>query len=112
VADIREFPQMPDVDRLLRLAIAERRLVSFTLKGFNRRAEPHDYGVINGVAKLFFYQVGGQSGSGKPVGWRWAVLTEIRRLQILDEHFPGPRDTASGQHVHWDRLMASVSRET
>ena len=58
------------VDRLLREAIADRRLVSFTLHGRPRVAEPHDYGLIKGIATLFFYQTGGESNSGKPLGWR------------------------------------------
>ena len=95
---------------LIRDAIRQRRLIAFTLTGLPRRAEPHDYGTINGVARLFFYQVGGRSTSGPPVGWRWALLTDMRNIQVLDEEFDGPRDTGSSRHVHWDVLLASVSR--
>ena len=42
---------------LLRAAIAERRLVTFTFDGFQRKAEPHDYGILDGVPTLFFWQV-------------------------------------------------------
>jgi hypothetical protein len=56
------------LDRLLRVAIAEKRLVSFTLHGRSRIGEPHDYGVIKGVTTLFFYQTAGESNSGKPIG--------------------------------------------
>lgn len=58
-------------DQLICAAIAERRLVTFTLDGFRRIAEPHDYGIIDGAPRLFFYQVGGESRSGRPIGWRW-----------------------------------------
>ena len=44
------------VDRILRRAIAARRLVTFVLDDRRRIAEPHDYGVIDGVPRLFFYQ--------------------------------------------------------
>jgi hypothetical protein len=98
-----------DVDRLLRTAIQERRLVAFTLHGHHRRAEPHDYGIIGGIAKLFFYQVGGASRSGRPVGWRWAVIPDIADLAILDA---GTRPTPSGKHIAWDTLFASVSHRT
>jgi hypothetical protein len=67
--------------------------------------------VIGGVHKLFFYQVGGGSRSGRPVGWRWGVLDEIQELTLLDEHFAGARDTHTERHAHWDRLLASVSRD-
>src|SRR5262245_7453416 len=99
------------MDRSLRAAIADRRLVEFTLGGLPRVAEPHDYGIIAGVAKLFFYQVGGQSRSASPNGWRWAELTKIEGLRTLHdrERFAGTRPTASGRHVHWDVLFATVS---
>ena len=96
-------------DRLLRMAIAERRLVTFTLHGLTRRAEPHDYGIIGGVGRLFFYQVGGQSHSGRPIGWRWATVSEISNLEVLSQTFGGTRPAASGRHVHWDTLIATVS---
>lgn len=98
-----------DVDRVLRLAITERRIVTFTLHDLPRRAEPHDYGMIDGVARLFFYQVGGRSRSGRPVGWRWAVVSEMSDLAMLDERFTGARPSPTGRHVDWDLLFASVS---
>ena len=98
-----------DTDRLLRVAIGERRLVTFMLNGFPRIAEPHDYGIMRGVAKLFFYQVGGQSSKPPPVGWRLGELAGISQLNILDDRFSGPRPVRSGRHIQWDRLLATVS---
>jgi hypothetical protein len=106
------WPAADTVDRLLRTAIAERRLITFTFHGLNRRAEPHDYGIINGVARLFFYQVGGQSRSGRPVGWRWATASEITDVALLDDTFAGSRPAASGRHIQWDRVIATVSPRT
>jgi hypothetical protein len=97
-------------DQLLRTAIADRRLIAFTLDGCKRIAEPHDYGVMNGSTRLFFYQVGGESRSGKPIGWRWAELPKIEAPRLLDDRFPGARPAPSGKHIRWDRLYASVSR--
>jgi hypothetical protein len=99
-----------DVDRQLRAAISERRIVTFVLHDLPRRAEPHDYGTIDGVTKLFFYQVGGRSRSGRPVGWRWAVVRDISNLKVLDVRFAGTRPSPSGRHVKWDALFATVSR--
>jgi hypothetical protein len=96
-------------DTLLRTAIAEKRLVSFMLSGCRRVAEPHDYGLINGVATLFFYQVGGESRSAKPIGWRWGVLSKLSHVQLLEERFAGSRPAPSGKHIQWDVLFASVS---
>jgi|SRR5687767_6826077 len=102
-----------DVDGLLRSAIQERRIVAFTLHRLHRRAEPHDYGIVGGVPKLFFYQVGGRSRSGRPVGWRWAKLEEIEHLTVLEETFAGSRATGSERHIEWTVLFATVSgRET
>jgi hypothetical protein len=99
----------PGADRLLRLAIRERRVVKFVLDGCERIAEPHDYGIMNGTKRLFFYQVGGQSRSGRPQGWRWAQLKKIEDLQVLEQHFRGPRSAPSGQHVSWDERFATVA---
>jgi hypothetical protein len=102
-------PLIASADQLLRAAIANKRLVSFTLDGRRRIAEPHDYGIINGVGRLFFYQIGGESRSGRPLGWRWGNLSKISEVQILDERFSGPRPAPSGRHIHWDVLIATVS---
>ncbi len=101
---------MPDADfdKLLRKAIRERRLIAFFLDQRARLAEPHDYGLIDGEPRLFFYQVGGESRSGPPVGWRWAVLSKVSELHLLDEHFPGPRPVPSGRHVKSQRLFATA----
>jgi hypothetical protein len=98
-----------DTDRILRSAIADRRLISFELNGYPRIGEPHDYGVIKGVRKLFFYQVGGKSSSGRPVGWRWAEIAKISELRILERQFAGARPAPSGRHTQWDELIATVS---
>jgi hypothetical protein len=102
-------PLKADADQLLRAAIATKRLVSFTLDGCLRIAEPHDYGIMNGVGQLFFYQRGGESRSGRPLGWRWGKLSKISEVKILAERFGGPRPAPSGRHIHWDVLIATVS---
>lgn len=101
--------ELRELDRLLRQAITEKRLVAFSLGGCDRVAEPHDYGVLGGVAKLFLYQVGGASRSGQPLGWRWAELPKMSGLRLLDDHFPGSRAIPTGRHHQWDVLYASVS---
>ena len=90
-------------------AIAARRLITFVLHGHRRLAEPHDYGVIGGSKRLFFYQVGGESRSGRPLGWRWADLSEVSQVDVLERVFRGPRVTHTGRHLTWDRLIATVS---
>jgi carbonic anhydrase len=103
-----DLPQA-DTDRLLSTAVAERRIVTFMLDECRRIAEPHDYGIIDGEARLFFYQIGGASRSGPPIGWRWGKLPKISALKILADRFPGPRPAPSGHHIQWDVLIATVS---
>lgn len=102
---------LENLHTLLQTAIAERRVVTFTLDGFHRVAEPHDYGLIDGERRLFFFQIGGRSRSRPPIGWRWAKpISKISQLHVLDQHFAGPRPASTGQHMRWDTLFASVSR--
>ena len=85
--------------------------MAFNSKGCERIAEPHDYGVIGGVRKLLYYQVGGRSKSGAPSGWRWAEAEEMAGVKILRERFAEPRPAPTGRHVKWERLFASVSKD-
>ena len=100
------------IDKQLRTAIGERRVIAFKLDGFARIAEPHDYGVVEGERRLFFYQLGGESRSGRPLGWRWAKLSKIAELQLLERRFRGTRPAPSGRHVEWEQVLASVSRRS
>jgi len=103
-------PALPqDLERKLCDAIADRHIVTFVLEGHARLAEPHDYGVIGGRKRLFFYQVGGSSRSARPFGWRWAELTKISDFQVTADRFAGPRAVPSDRHVKWDQVIASVS---
>jgi hypothetical protein len=95
------------IDSQLRFAITGKRLVTFKADGCLRKAEPHDYGLFKGVARLFYYQIGGESRSGKLPGWRWVKVARISDLTITDEPFAGPRPVG-GKHVAWDKVFASV----
>jgi hypothetical protein len=101
-----------DTERLICEGIRNRHLIRFVLEGCPRIAEPHDYGIIAGEHRLFFYQTGGASRSGRPLGWRWGSLLRISNLSLLDQHFAGARPVPSGRHQRWDHLIASVSRPT
>jgi hypothetical protein len=37
------------------------------------------------------FQISGASDSGEPYGWKLLRVDEIRGLDILEEHFSGPR---------------------
>jgi len=97
------------VDRAIREAIGARRLIRFVLDGFERVAEPHDYGVRGGRTMLLAYQVGGGSKSGRLPDWRWVEVERMRNVRVLDEEFAGNRPAPSGKHSSWDTIYLRVS---
>jgi len=100
---------VPDrkLDRLLRTAIEQTRLLQLRYHDKNRIVEPHDYGEHNGVIKLLTWQVAGSS-SGPLPNWRWMETDHISDAQLLDQTFPGGRPAASGKHHKWDKLFLRV----
>ncbi len=95
------------LDTAIRRAIERRRLIQFVYKTKQRIVEPHDYGIKDGVAKLFTFQVGGQSSEKLP-NWRWVDVGGISDLQILEKAFPGGRGSTSRKHHKWDQIFARV----
>ncbi|WP_447977384.1 hypothetical protein [Candidatus Nitrospira bockiana] len=94
---------------MLCFAIANKRMIAFDYQSYPRIAEPHDYGILGGVERLFIYQVDGGSKSGRLPDWRLVDVAGITRLRVLDEMFPGGRAVPSGQHKQWDHLFRRVS---
>jgi len=100
------------LDQLLRKAIAEKHLLRFSYKASERIAEPHDYGVQNGIVRLLCWQVGGKS-KGRIPGWRWVDVDGIENCEMLGRTFGGNREVASGNHHRWDEVFIRVgSRQT
>jgi hypothetical protein len=94
-------------DTSLRFAIANKRLIAFYYNAKWRIAEPHDYGLKNGGAKLLIYQVRGES-STVVRGWKLLDLSRIEQLAVLVDTFRGTRARPDQHHVHWDELFARV----
>ncbi len=103
-----ELPQSTDAQ--LRLAIANKRLIRFRYHGVPRVAEPHDYGVHNGITRLLVYQLRGpvRSARGNAIGWRLLDLSKLEDCVALDDTFPGSRGPAHRQHLVWEVLHARV----
>jgi len=101
--------EQPLIYDLLVFAINNKRLITFQYQGRQRTAEPHDYGIADGIRKLLIYQIRGESKTKSIPGWKLLKENEIRRLKILEESFPGGRTVPSGQHKKWDRLFIRVS---
>ena len=96
-----------DLDQLLRSAIEHKQLIRFTYKGNERVVEPHDYGIQNGIVRLFCWQVGGKSSNRIP-GWRMIDVAGIQNCEMLDKHFAGNREV-SGRHHRWDEVFIRVA---
>jgi hypothetical protein len=96
------------IDDLLRAAISQRRQIRFCYGGTERVAEPHDYGIQNGRARLLAYQTGGRSNSGRLPAWRLVDVDGITQLVLLEKTFPGNRPAPSGRRHHWEKLFVRV----
>lgn len=96
------------MDRLVVEAIGNKRLIEFSYHGLPRIAEPHIYGVTNGIRQVLVYQTGGQSSNGGLPNWRRFDLNQMTRLVILAQTFPGRRPIPSGRHSSWDSRIAIV----
>jgi len=91
-------------------AIADKRLVEFRYKaGRIRIVEPHDYGIRHGVECLLGFQIGGESQSGAPQGWKQFDVDQIHQLRVLDCGFAGSRADSAQHHRTWDVLFARVT---
>ena len=96
-----------NVDKLIREAIGQKRLLRCVYQGKKRVVEPHDYGIYKGSVKLLAYQVGGSS-SGPIPNWRWIEADHITDIELLPKTFPGGRSVPTGQHHQWEALYVRV----
>ena len=96
------------IDELLRAAIAQKRQIRFWYHGAERVAEPHDYGIQSGKARLLAYQTGGRSNSGRLPAWRLVDVDGMTQLEVLEKTFPGNRTTPSGRRHQWEKLFLRV----
>lgn len=88
------------MDEMIREAISEKKLVSFDYDNFHRIAELHVYGRQSDKNGVLAYQIGGQSSKGD-LGWKIMYVNKITNMKVLDEPFPGKRET-TGKHTSWD----------
>jgi hypothetical protein len=98
------------VDWQLRFAIAHKRLVEVQYDGRLRVAEPHDYGLKNGIPKVLVYQLrvtGSIKGPGER-GWRLLDVGKIALCAVSESTFAGSRSDPSQQHFTWDVIYARV----
>lgn len=94
-------------DQQLRFAIAQKRLLQLGYKGKQRLVEPHDYGIKNGVVRVFVYQLNDGSGQAA-TGWRLLDTAGLSGCEVQDATFAGGRGHSSQQHMEWDEIFARV----
>jgi hypothetical protein len=99
----------PRINPTIYTAIEQRAVIRFLFKGKERIVEPHDYGVHNGIVKLFGYQIAGASSQPLP-NWRWFEAGEMSSIDALPQTFPGGRATKTGKHHKWDKLFIRVKQ--
>jgi hypothetical protein len=99
------------VNDQLQSAIENKRLIKVRYHGSLRVAEPHDYGVHNGVEKLLVYQLRGtvRSPQRSTTGWRLLEVSKIEACVVLDETFPGSRGQQHRNHLKWEIVYARVA---
>jgi hypothetical protein len=106
----REIDDDAPVPAKLRFAIAYKRLLGLEYNARLRVAEPHDFGAMNGTAKVLVYQLlvdGTESGRGAQ-GWRLLDVAKIGACKVLEQTFPGSRGDSHQQHMNWDAVFARV----
>jgi hypothetical protein len=96
------------IDRQLRFAIANRRVIELHYQGSTRAFEPHDYGVKNGTVSLLAFQLR-SSDPSKRSGWKLLHVAKISECSVLDETFKGSRGASHQKHHVWDVLYARVT---
>ena len=96
------------MDQIIIDAIDKKKMISFDYHGHNRIAEPHVYGIKDNKESLLIYQTGGTSSSGGIPQWRRMFVNEMIGLQMTTQSFPGKRETQSGEHTNFDRIIKLV----
>jgi N6-L-threonylcarbamoyladenine synthase len=108
------FMNSTERQKLLCEAIEQKRKVSFNYDGRPRLAEPHDLGYREDAIhpdepQLLYYQTDGESRSGGIPEWRYALLSKISDLKMLNDRFPGTRPVPTGKHTGWKVIICSVT---
>jgi hypothetical protein len=104
---VNGIPQ--SIEGRIRFAITHKRLIQVAYNGVLRVAEPHDYGMINRVDRLFIFQLRGGPVSAGKTRWRLLDVPKIESLEVLDEGFGGSRHASGQRHHAWDAVYARVA---
>lgn len=77
---------------MIRNAIANKQLLSFTYDGYPRVVEPHAYGITTKDNEaLRCYQVRGSDKDGNSTGWHMMLIDKMSGVTMLEETFASAR---------------------
>lgn len=93
---------------LIENAIEFKKIITFDYDGYDRKAQPHHYGVLKGKDQLQAYQIGGSSKGGKPIGWKNFEIAKIENLSLDDTRFQ-PRSDHNPLNSKYTKIKKSVS---
>jgi hypothetical protein len=96
------------MDELILIALASKKILTFTYHKLDRICEPHVFGIANGRKQLLCYQTGGRSSRGGIPQWRRFDLGEIQSLVATAEAFDGKRRVPHPFSI-WDSVISVVS---
>ncbi|QRN02422.1 hypothetical protein GH742_00180 [Legionella sp. MW5194] len=99
---------MDSVEDKINEAITRRHRVLFHYDGHSRCAEPHHYGLLNGIKHLHAYQVSNGSASGHLPQWRNFRLSGIKNL-VVAEHAFNPRGDHHPDNAHYSQIFNTVT---
>ncbi|MEG1563489.1 MAG: hypothetical protein RR365_07150 [Bacteroides sp.] len=98
------------MDQVIRQAITNKKLITFSYQGHQRVVEPHILGIKDGDVQILGYQIGGSSKSGKPLpDWRRFSMNEMLNTAMDTRSFAGAREYR-GWLDTWDQKYLIVTR--
>lgn len=86
------------MDKEIRRAINNKKLVQFYYDNQLRIGEPQILGLVNKAKPteaLLIWQLDGQSNSGRLPDWKMCYLDKIDNFQVLEHSFSGARGNGS-----------------
>ena len=95
------------MEQIIKTAIENKQLLSFTYKDKNRLVEPYTFGQSKqGKDTLSAFQIEGGSDETADMCWRQFPLREMKNLKLLDDTFENVRedydpDNARLSFVYW-----------
>jgi predicted DNA-binding transcriptional regulator YafY len=95
------------MEQIIKTAIENKQLLSFTYQNKNRLVEPYTFGQSKqGKDTLSAFQIEGGSGGDGDLCWRQFPMREMKNLKLLDDTFENVRedydpDNARLSFVYW-----------